>query len=388
MTDEREPGNGDNNEEIDKGVGDGLDAWLAANFPARSSDPFPPVQVPPAHAPPPVQGPPAPEQPAQPSPTPPWPPISTSPVPPAHEPPPTVAFGDLTPEPPQLPPMAEELEGIPAAIEFPPSPTEAFADGAGSSGLDALFGEAKFVDYDDGPSASENPFVRRPLDESAPVDGTSGQGKKGASPQTVLLWIAGGLVAVLALVALFILGTKLPMILGPAPGALVVPTVTPTPTPTATVLPLGPVDPGDYIWDELLGGECINPYVGPWEINYTVVDCEVPHAAQLVTKGTFAETASGAEGGTGVGSASGYPGIEALQSQVNLLCTAATVVDYGKANAYTDIQFEASYAISAQDWSDGNRSYYCFLSRSGGGEITGSIAVPPVAPPPSETPVP
>ncbi len=275
--------------------------------------------------------------------------------------------------------MTEELEGIPAAAEFPPPPTEAFADVSGASGIDDLFGETKFLEYEEGPAASENPFVRRPVAESAPEESEPQTPEGGKKWHTVLLWIAGSLVAVLALVALFLLGTKLPAILGPAPGALVTPTATPTPTPTPTVALLGPVEPGVYLWDELLGGECVDPYVGPWEIEYTVVDCEDPHPAQLVTRGTFAAL----DGETA------YPGLEALQSQVNLLCTAPAVVDYAKANAYTDIQFEASYALSEQDWFDGNRSYYCFLSRSADGELTGTIAMPQVAPPAeSEKPAP
>jgi hypothetical protein len=267
--------------------------------------------------------------------------------------------------------MAEELEGIPPAPEFPPSPTEAFAEAHGASGIDALFGESRFLEYEEGPSASENPFAKRPTVTTPPQDGERRPREGNKKTQTVLLWVAGSLVAVLALVVLFLLGTKLPAILGPAPGALVTPTVTPTPTPTEA--PLGPVAPGEYQWDELLGGECVDPFDGPWENTYTVVDCEEPHPAQLVTRGIFTMP---------VGT-TGYPGVETLQSQVNLLCTAATVVDYAKANAYTDIQFEASYAVSAQDWFGGNRSYYCFLSRSTGGELTGTIAMPQVAPTPA-----
>lgn len=320
MTDERKPGTGDTGED----AGDGLDAWLAAQFPPT---PAPPVQPPP-------------------------------------------------PESPVFPPMAEELEGIPSAAELPAPPTEAFADAQGASGIDSLFGESRFLEYEEGPSATENPFVKKPVDATRSGDGERRPREANKKNQVVLLWVAGSLVAVLALVALFLIGTKLPAILGPAPGALVAPTVTPTPTPTEA--PLGPVAPGEYQWNELLGGECVDPFNGPWENTYTVVDCEKPHPAQLVTRGIFTE----ADGATG------YPGIDALQSQVNLLCTAASVIDYAKANAYTNIQFEASYAVSADEWLDGNRSYYCFLSRSDGGEITGTIAMPQVAPTPTPTPAP
>lgn len=375
MTGDREP---DADGAAD-GAGDSLDAWMAANFPSHDAESTP-VEPPAVPTVPTSVEPIAPETPAAAL----WPPVPThglpAPAPPTTPDLPTtpVVHDDSTTVLPGIPPMAEELAGIPAAVELPPPPTEVFAQASGSSGLDALFGESKFVEYEGGPSTSENPFVRRPIDSSGVPEGEQPPGEPVKSPQKLLLWVAGSLVAVLALVALFILGTKLPLILGPAPGALVSPTMTPTPTPTA--VPLGPVAPGEYVWNKLLGGECLDPFTGPWEVKYTVVDCAQPHPAQLVTRGTFPTTE---------GSFS-YPGADALQSQVNLLCTAPTVVDYTKANAYTDIQFEASYAISEQDWFAGNHSYYCFLTRSTGADITGSIAMPQVAPvpAPSEAPAP
>jgi hypothetical protein len=139
---------------------------------------------------------------------------------------------------------------------------------------------------------------------------------------------------------------------------------------------LGPVAPGTYHYDELLGGECLDPYQSPWQDEYTVVDCETPHAAQLVTRGTF-DTDDGAFA---------YPGIEALQAQVSLLCTPSSVVDYSKAKAYTDIQFAASYAPTPDQWVGGDHDYYCYMFRSSGSPITGTIAKPQVAPAPSPAP--
>jgi hypothetical protein len=265
--------------------------------------------------------------------------------------------------------MAEELEGIPAAPEFPPPPTEAFSEIAGPSGIDALFGETKFRDYEQEPGPSESPFASSPA--MSPARGTAEISKT----QKVLLWVAGSLVAVLALLALFLVGTKLTGLLGPAPAVVAAPTTTSTPTPTEA--PLGPVAPGEYQWDSLLGGECLNPYLGPWEQKYTVVGCNSPHAAQMVVRGTF---------GPDDGFATPYPGLEALQSQVNLLCTAPTVIDYAKAAAYTDIQFEASFAATADEWASGDRDYYCFVSRSTGGDLMEDIAQPQVAPTPSPEP--
>ncbi|MBX3079738.1 MAG: hypothetical protein KF692_10965 [Cryobacterium sp.] len=265
--------------------------------------------------------------------------------------------------------MAEELAGVPPAPEFPPSPTEAFSEVAGPSAIDALFGESKFRDYDQDPAPSESPFASRsvPGEVKEPV-GIS-------TAQKTLMWIAGSLVALLALLALFSLGTRLSGLLGPAPDVVAAPTKTSTPTPTAP--PLGPVAPGEYLWTTLLGGECLNPYFGPWEQKYTVVDCTSPHAAQLVIRGTFPSED---------GLATPYPGLEALQSQVNLLCTAPTVIDYAKAAAYTDIQVEASFAATADEWVSGDRDYFCFLSRSAGGMLTEDIAQPQVAPTPSPAP--
>lgn len=385
MTDERDPESGDKGES----TGDGLDAWLAANFPGppAGATPHEPAATP-FGSPPPTSPPPSPPTPSMPPPPagawPPVPPPAGPQNPFAHLPPPADEPPAREPHPtgPGFPPMAEELGGIPPAAEFPPPPTEAFADVSGPSGIDALFGEAKFREYEEGPTASESPFAKRAPEPALVSRGRSGSGGRPRGPQKVLLWIAGVLFAALALVALFMVGTRLPAILGPAPGAAVTPSTSPSasPSPTPTVAPIGPVEPGEYLWDELLGGECVNPYEGPWQIKYTVVDCETPHAAQLVTRGEFVLP----EG------TFAYPGVEALQSQVNLLCTAPAVVDYAAASAYTDIQFEASYALSADDWVEGNRAYNCFLSRSEGGELTGSIAVPQVAPEPepSEEPAP
>ena len=331
MSDERETPDG-------AGTGgqedDGLDAWLAANFPPKAPDALPPAEEPPA-------------------------------VPPVAE------------EPPAVPPVAEELAGLPPEPDVPADPTVAFGAFGADSALDTLFGESKFRDYLAEPGPSENPFATLTIvvytsggDAVPPATGIP-------RSQKVLMWIAGSLVAVLALVALFLLGTKLADLLGPAPAVVSSPTN--TPTPTATALPLGPVEPGVYRWDELLGGECLDPYNGPWEQEFTVVDCAGPHPAQLATRGTF---------GPDDGLLTPYPGMPALQSQLNLLCTASTVIDYAAANAYTDIQFEGSFAVTSDDWVAGDRDYYCFLSRTSGGPIEGSIAMPQVAPTPSPSPTP
>ena len=150
------------------------------------------------------------------------------------------------------------------------------------------------------------------------------------------------------------------------------------PTPTASAGPvIGPVAPGDYYWDRLLGGECIAPFTSPWEDTFTVVDCTQPHPAQLVLKGTFPATDDPA-----------YPGVDALQALAASLCAVPTVIDYAAAASANDIQVLSSFAADEADWTAGNRTFYCFVSRTGGAEFTTSVAKPQVLPTAPATPAP
>ncbi|TPX02861.1 large membrane associated protein, partial [Schumannella luteola] len=151
------------------------------------------------------------------------------------------------------------------------------------------------------------------------------------------------------------------------------PSATPTPTPTPTVLPAGPVAPGVWAWDALLGGECLDPFDDPWAEEFTVVDCAAPHPAQLVYRGTLAATDDDP-------SDDPFPGTEALQGQMSLLCTAPGVVDLAAAGQYSDAQFQGTYPANEEEWDAGDRTYYCFVSRSSGEPLTGSLAVPQAPP--------
>ena len=143
-------------------------------------------------------------------------------------------------------------------------------------------------------------------------------------------------------------------------------TPVPTPTPTPTPSPTGPAAAGVHQWGDLRGGECVDPYSNPFAQKFTVVDCAAPHPAQMVVRGTFPGVATAV-----------YPGLESLQSQINLLCTAPRVIDLVTAGAYNDIQFQASYAATTDEWTKGQHDYFCFVNRSGGGPITGSVAGTP-----------
>ncbi|WP_166880399.1 hypothetical protein [Salinibacterium sp. ZJ450] len=256
------------------------------------------------------------------------------------------------------------------------------------SELDDVFGETAFRDYSDEPvftpsrsTRRESQPGRRQAEPAEPVGQTQGgfgqaaDGKpdvaaQGHAPiprnQQILLWIAGSLVAVLAIVALYFVGTRLGGTDEPA--AVVTPSATAEPTPTSTpeAPAVGPLPAGVYDWSELLGGECIDPYTDPWAEEFTVVDCAVPHPAQLVDRGTFPMDAANPS----------YPGVDGLQTQINLLCSAPTVIDFAAAGQFSDIQVQASYAATAEEWDAGHHDYFCFATRSSGEPLTVSVAVP------------
>ncbi|MDH6182492.1 hypothetical protein M2152_002674 [Microbacteriaceae bacterium SG_E_30_P1] len=331
--------------------------------------------TPPQEPPPEVPDAPAPEQPAAPEPA----------VPPASAPPPPDATLPGTPNPPAEPPPTEAMpvydvptQAMPSQ-ELEPRPWEPWQARPIDPALEGITEviEAELIGLD-GPEGESNP--------QTPIDDLFGDGQfqeytevRGTPPtapppparpsqwaplekhQMTLLWVAGGLVAVLALVALFLLGQRL----GGTPTAEPTPTPTPTSTPTPTAPPIGPLPPGTYAWDELLGGECLAPFESAWQENYTVVDCGTAHPAQLVLRGQF-------EDSTGTA----YPGFEALATRVGTLCADPTVINYGVAGSAQDIQISASFAVDSAEWDSGNRTFFCFVNRSTGADLPGSIAQP------------
>lgn len=186
-----------------------------------------------------------------------------------------------------------------------------------------------------------------------------------------LLWTAGALLAVIVLVGLFFLGRQL--VGGTAPAAVATSSAAATPTasrtPTAIPEPTAPQPVGVHKWNTLFGGECLQPYVSPWEEDFTVADCAAPHAAQLVYRGTFPGDAAAA-----------FPGEEALASQINLLCSATGVIDLAAAAEFPDVQVQGSYPITQEQWAKVPHSYYCFVNRSSGDPLSKTIAGPGPAP--------
>lgn len=295
---------------------------------------------------------------------------------------------ELEPHPPAspvAPPPAIGPVAPPSAVGAPTEPVDP------TSALDALFGDQQFRDYqsDVVPSPRDSPFTRRQVlgrdaattalaaDASMPSAApprAKGPAASMSRTQKILLAVLAGLLAVLALVALYVLGTRLAGTLGPAPAvASPTPTATPTPTPTETAAPVyvpGPLPPGVYEWTELLGGECLQPYTSPWDEEFTVVDCATPHAAQLAFRGVLANASGSVD----------YPGADAIAAQITSICAAPGVVDLGAAASITDAQVQGSYPLDAEQWA-ADPSYYCFVTRGSGEPLTASVAVPQSAAP-------
>ena len=260
------------------------------------------------------------------------------------------------------------------AFEAPAPATELLgsapiASGEPDSALDALFGETQFREYETGVLDSyESPFAVRAAGAEPGAPGDAPERAQISRSQKILLGVAGGLVAVLALIALFFVGTRLPAVfVQKAPVASSSPS--PKPTPTSTTAPVGPVANGVHPWTDLLGGECLDPYTGPWAEKFTVVDCAKPHPAQMVFRGVFDTSVDPS-----------FPGVDKLQAQISLLCAAPGVINLAAAGAYNDAQIQGSYAVNETEWANGEHEYFCFVSRSSGQPLTGSVAVPHAAP--------
>lgn len=221
--------------------------------------------------------------------------------------------------------------------------------------IDDLFADTQFQDYEGEPLVTgpppSDPVSRAKTANHAPMPRT----------QKILFWVAGSLVALLALIALFLLGQRFAST--PVAAPVPTPSATPTPEPTVSLPQTGPLAPGEYAWDELLGGECLAPFESAWQERYTVVDCGTPHPAQMLVRGQFDDAADAA-----------YPGFDELTKRIGLLCTSPTVINYQVAGTAQDIQVAASFAVDAAEWDAGNRTYYCFANRASGAELTASIA--------------
>jgi hypothetical protein len=262
----------------------------------------------------------------------------------------TPVFGAST-----LPPADPDLDAVAEQPAVQGDPTSA---------LDSLFADNKFEEYEElgvlqtisppptSLDAHQAALAPRALIEHAPITST----------QRTLMFVAAGLIAVIALVALFFLGQRL----GSTSSVQAIPPVSTAKATTApTVAPVnGLAPPGVQPFAALQGGECVQPFTTAWAATYTVVDCATGHSGQLVFKGTLPDAASAA-----------YPTGAQFQTEITPLCSAPTAINYAAAKAVTDLQISFSYPATAQAWDGGARTYYCFVNRSGGGGLPGDLAV-------------
>ncbi|HEY4268713.1 MAG TPA: septum formation family protein [Galbitalea sp.] len=227
-----------------------------------------------------------------------------------------------------------------------------------TSALDTLFGEHKFEEYEEvgvlqavSPLIGERPQANAASPQHAPL----------TTLQKTLMWVAGGLVAILALVALFLLGEKLGAASATAPVPATSSAASAAPQPASTT---GPVAPGSFLWNQLNGGECLQPFTSAWATKFTVVDCGTTHLGQLLFKGTLPDA-----------SGSAYPTSAQFAAEIRPLCTSSKVIDYDAAKAVSDLQVSFTYPATEKDWTGGSRTYYCFVSRASRGALPSSFAV-------------
>lgn len=291
----------------------------------------------------------------------PYRPAPAAPVEPPAEPfvfPPAAPFVPQQPQhsapqhysPPPFRPPSQYPSPYAAAPPTVASPSGPAATSAPTSGIDAIFGESAFREYDDPSLLTALPTRRNP---EAPREPRAPLGQN----QRILIGIAAGLVAALVLVLVFVLGTHLP---GLVPAASTPTPSAPAPKPTKSVAPTtGTLAPGVHAWNTLNGGECIDPFDTAWATEFTVVDCAQGHGAQLLTKAAFTDAS--------------FPGADALAKEAKTACVSSKVIDYATAGAYDDLRLSSSYATTQAEWDGGFTNFYCFVSRPDR-QIDGSLS--------------
>lgn len=142
------------------------------------------------------------------------------------------------------------------------------------------------------------------------------------------------------------------------------PTVSAPVTPTLPTIAVSPRPAGVWSWDELNGGECIEPYTGPTQDSFTVVDCDTPHSAQLVRVGDLRKDASMPI----------YPGDQAIGPVAMGACYTSGIIKASAYATYPTLSTDAHYPTSQTQWNKGDTFYYCFAHTNPVAPITGSVA--------------
>jgi Septum formation len=248
----------------------------------------------------------------------------------------------------------------------PDPPTSPFAEdradapGDPTSALDSLFAEHQFQPYEEvgvlgavqAPAPVADDFLPPDRPPRAPLTTT----------QKFLMGVAGGLIAVLILIAMFFVGERIGSASAATPATSSTSGSTTVPKPAGTG---GPAAPGNQLWSALQGGECIQSFSSAWAVTFAVVGCSANHDAEMVFKGTLPDAAD-----------TSYPSNTEFQTEITPLCSAPTAINYSAAAAVTDLQVSFSYPPSASKWIAGDRTYYCFVDRQSGGNLPGDLSVP------------
>ena len=256
-------------------------------------------------------------------------------------------------------PVFPPTPGATIAVSAPAAAVPRSTSDDPTSALDTLFAENQFEEYEEvgvkqavAPLIGERDRSAEPRPQRAPL----------TTLQKTLMWVAGGLVAIFALVALFLLGEKLGAASATAPPVPAKSSAASAPPQPASTT--GPVAAGSYLWNQLNGGECLQPFTSAWATKFTVVDCATSHTGQLLFKGTLPDA-----------SGTAFPSATQFSAEIKPLCTSSKVINYDTAKAVNDLQVSFSYPATAKDWSGGDRTYYCFASRASGGALPANVAV-------------
>lgn len=249
------------------------------------------------------------------------------------------------------PTEAIDLVDAPTVVATPadPAPTEAL------DGIESLFGDDRFADAPTAAIGTAAPATVVMERESTNTESTNTQPAartRTGIPRNVLI-LGGAAFATVALsIAAFVLGSTL----GGSTGS-------PEPVATDDAEATATREPGTWAWNQMFGGECVDPFPGAWAESFDVVDCATPHAAQLVAVGDLAEQT----GGT-------FPGVDQSAALAEAACSAQGVLDLATAGAYPNIQINVAYPVTAEQWDSGETSFYCFVSLADASPITGSVA--------------
>ena len=153
---------------------------------------------------------------------------------------------------------------------------------------------------------------------------------------------------------------SVPVALPYKPKAAVVPTIPKLPT-----IAVDPRGEGSWSWDELNGGECIEPFTDATADSYTVVACSSAHSAQLVRVGDLRKDASMPI----------YPGDSAIGLVATGACYKSGIIKDSAYVSYPSLTSSIHYPTSQTQWNKGDTFYYCFAHTSPiSSTITGSVA--------------